>query len=245
MSVILSVRRIYQWIPYQVRDDKCEILRSAQDDRHKIMAEIDKKEELKKIAEEISQCFKCPLSKTRTHTVPGDGNPEAEIMLIGEAPGYHEDQKGIPFCGAAGKFLEEMLAEIGLKRSDVYIANTLKCRPPENRDPEESEKTACRPYLDRQIKIIQPKLIVGLGKHAVSTLMPGAGTITQLHGKAVRRPSGQVYFALYHPAAALHNGGLRQTLIDDFKKIPAILEKIKNQKENIKNKEEAKQQKLI
>jgi DNA polymerase len=212
------------------------------------MAEIDKKEELLKVAEEISVCVKCPLSKTRTNTVPGDGSAEAEIMLIGEAPGYHEDQKGIPFCGAAGKFLEEMLAEIGLKRSDVFIANTLKCRPPENRDPEDAEKTACRPYLDRQIKIIEPKLIVCLGKHAVSTLMPGAGSITQLHGKAVRRPSGQVYFALYHPAAALHNGSLRQTLVDDFKKIPAIIEKIKDKKSNIKNKEEetnTKQQKLI
>jgi len=211
------------------------------------MAEIDKKEELLKVADEVSACVKCPLSKTRTNTVPGDGSAEAEIMLIGEAPGFHEDQKGIPFCGAAGKFLEEMLAEIGLKRSDVFIANTLKCRPPENRDPEESEKAACRPYLDRQVEIIKPKLIVGLGKHAVSTLMPGAGTITQLHGKAVRRPSGQVYFALYHPAAALHNGGLRQTLIDDFKKIPAILAKIKSKNTNHKNIEEdsTKQQKLI
>lgn len=211
------------------------------------MAEIDKKEELLKVAEEVSACVKCPLSKTRTNTVPGDGSAEAEIMLIGEAPGFHEDQKGIPFCGAAGKFLEEMLAEIGLTRADVFIANTLKCRPPENRDPEDAEKAACRPYLDHQIKIIKPKLIIGLGKHAVSTLMPGAGTITQLHGKAVRRPSGQVYFALYHPAAALHNGGLRQTLIDDFKKIPAILAKIKSQNTNHKNIEEdsTKQQKLI
>lgn len=212
------------------------------------MAEIDKKVELKKVADEISQCFKCPLSKTRTNTVPGDGNPEAEIMLIGEAPGYHEDQQGIPFCGAAGKFLEEMLQEIGLKRSDVFIANTLKCRPPENRDPEEEEKKACRPYLDHQIEIINPKLIVCLGKHAMGSLIPGAGTITQLHGKAVRRPSGRVYFALYHPAAALHNGGLRQTLIDDFKKIPAIIDKIKNEKSKMKkeeNKENIKQQKLI
>jgi len=212
------------------------------------MAEIDKKEELLKVSDEISKCFECPLSKTRTNTVPGEGNSDADIMLIGEAPGFHEDEKGVPFCGAAGKFLEEMLAGIGLKRDDVFIANTLKCRPPENRDPEESEKTACRPYLDRQIKIINPKLIVGLGRHAVSTLMPGAGSITQLHGKAVRRPSGQVYFALYHPAAALHNGSLRQTLIDDFKKIPPIIEKIKNEKLKMKkedNQEDVKQQKLI
>lgn len=211
------------------------------------MAEIDKKEELLVIADEISKCLKCALSKTRTKTVPGEGNAKSKIMLIGEAPGFNEDQKGIPFCGAAGNFLEEMLGNIGLTRKDVFIANTLKCRPPENRDPEDSEKAACRPYLDRQIQIIKPNLIVCLGRHSMSSLMPGAGNITQLHGKVIRRPSGQIYFALYHPAAALHNGSLRQTLVDDFKKIPAIIEKIENQKEKIKNNEEdnIKQQKLI
>ena len=194
------------------------------------MAEIDKKDELKKVADEIGNCFNCSLAKTRSNTVPGEGNSTAEIVFIGEAPGFNEDQKGIPFCGAAGKFLDEMLAGIDLKRSDVFIANTLKCRPPENRDPEESEKAACRSYLDRQLKIIEPKLIICLGRHSMATFMPGAGGITKLHGKAVRRPSGQVYFALYHPAAALHNGGLRQTLIDDFKKIPSILNKIETDK---------------
>ena len=209
---------------------------------------MDKAKELKIVAEEIAICDKCPLSKTRSKTVPGEGNSNAEIMFIGEAPGFNEDQKGIPFCGAAGSFLAEMLAEIGLERSDVFIANTLKCRPPENRDPEESEKEACKSYLERQIKIIEPKLIVCLGRHSMSALMPGAGSITQLHGKAVRRPSGQVYLALYHPAAALHNGGLRQTLIEDFQKIPAILNKLKTNNEKLITKEEdsnIKQQKLI
>ncbi len=209
---------------------------------------MDKQKELKIVAEEIANCEKCLLAKTRSKTVVGEGNPNAEVMFIGEAPGYHEDQKGIPFCGAAGEFLGEMLASIGMKRSDVFVANTLKCRPPENRDPEETEKQACRSYLDCQIKIIEPKLIVCLGRHSVSTLLPGAGNITKLHGKAVRRPSSQVYLALYHPAAALHNGGLRQTLIEDFQKIPAILEKIKMQKSKIKIKEKdsnIEQQKLI
>lgn len=187
---------------------------------------MDNKSQLEEIAGEIAMCEKCSLSKTRTNTVPGSGNPDAEILFVGEAPGQKEDEQGIPFCGAAGKFLDEMLGVIGLDRDQVFIANTLKCRPPENRDPEESEKAACRPYLDRQVETIKPKLIVCLGRHSVANFMPGAGGISALHGKAVRRPSGQVYLALYHPAAALHNGGLRQTLIEDFKKIPAILKKI-------------------
>lgn len=199
--------------------------------------------ELKIIADEIAVCTKCPLYKTRTHTVPGEGNLQASIMFVGEAPGFNEDQRGIPFCGAAGSFLEEMLAEIDLKREDVFICNTLKCRPPENRDPEESEKQACRPYLERQIRVIKPNLIVCLGRHSLSSLMPSAGSITQVHGKAVRRPSGQTYLALYHPAAALHNSNLKQTLIDDFIKIPAILEKIEEDQEDQEDK--IKQQKLI
>lgn len=189
---------------------------------------MSKQSQLDEIASEIAQCVKCPLSNSRNNTVPGSGSPEADILFVGEAPGQKEDEQGVPFCGAAGKFLDEMLSVIGLSRDKVFIANTLKCRPPENRDPEDSEKEACRPYLDRQVEIINPKLIVCLGRHSVATFMPGAGGISKLHGKAVRRPNGQVYLALYHPAAALHNGGLRSTLIEDFKKIPAIINKIKN-----------------
>lgn len=187
---------------------------------------MNNKIKLDEIAVEIAGCTKCSLFKTRTNTVPGSGDPNSKILFVGEAPGQREDEQGIPFCGAAGKFLTEMLAEIGLTRDEVFIANTLKCRPPENRDPEESEKEACRPYLDRQVETIKPRLIVCLGRHSVANFMPGAGGISKLHGKAVRRPSGQVYLALYHPAAALHNGGLRSTLMEDFKKIPAILQKI-------------------
>lgn len=209
---------------------------------------MDHKAKLDEIAAQIAECRKCALSKTRTNTVPGSGDANSEILFVGEAPGQKEDESGVPFCGAAGKFLEEMLASIGLSRDQVFIANTLKCRPPDNRDPEESEKEMCRPYLDRQVEIIKPKLIVCLGRHSVANFMPGAGGISQLHGKAVRRPNGQVYLALYHPAAALHNGGLRSTLIEDFKKISAILQKIpteelKNQKTEEKGKIE--QQKLI
>lgn len=188
-----------------------------------------KQKALLEVAEEIKDCKKCPLYKTRNITVPGSGDANSKILFVGEAPGQKEDEQGIPFCGAAGKFLDEMLISIGLCRDQVFIANTLKCRPPDNRDPEDSEKIACRPYLDRQVKIINPKLIVCLGRHSVANFMPGAGGISKMHGKAVRRPNGQVYLALYHPAAALHNGGLRATLMEDFKKIPAILRKIETE----------------
>lgn len=203
---------------------------------------------LKEIAEEIKSCTNCPLHKTRTNTVPGSGDPGAEILFVGEAPGANEDAQGIPFCGAAGKFLDEMLSAIGMTRDQVFIANTLKCRPPENRDPEDSEKAACRHFLDRQVEMIKPKLIVCLGRHSVANFMPGAGGISKLHGHAVRRPNGQVYLALYHPAAALHNGGLRATLLEDFKKIPAILRKIEaSEKDDVPTKDEvhSEQQKLI
>ncbi|MFA7244197.1 MAG: uracil-DNA glycosylase [Patescibacteria group bacterium] len=197
---------------------------------------MNKKEELDIIAGEVSKCALCPLSKSRTNTVPGSGDPDADILFVGEAPGEKEDLAGIPFCGAAGKFLDEMLASIGLTREKVFILNTVKCRPPGNRDPEDTEKEACKSYLNRQLEIIKPKLIVCLGRHSCNTFIPAAGGISKLHGKAVKRPNGQVYFALYHPAAALHNGGLRGTLMDDFKKVPAVLKKIKEQetKGNIK-----------
>ena len=205
-----------------------------------------KSAELNKIRAEVSICQKCQLSKTRNTTVPGEGKPEAEILFIGEAPGAREDATGIPFCGAAGKFLDEMLASINLQRSDIFITNCVKCRPPENRDPEEEEKLACRPYLDRQFSIINPKLIVCLGRHSTATFLPGAGGITALHGKALKRPNGQVYLPLYHPAAALHNGSLRETLISDFAKIPAILSKINSTKKiEPTEKNIIKQQKLI
>lgn len=210
------------------------------------MDELEKRKELISIADQVCKCSKCILAKTRTNAVPGDGNFETKVMFIGEAPGANEDQAGIPFCGAAGKFLDEMLGSISLQRSDIFITNTVKCRPPENRDPEEDEKSACRPYLEEQIRLIAPKLIVALGRHAAASLLPGMPSISKIHGKALKRPNGIVYLPLYHPAAALHNGGLRSTLIADFQKIPEILKKIESiQKPEAETENQFKQNKLI
>ena len=186
----------------------------------------EKQKKLSQLRQEISKCQKCPLAKSRTRTVPGEGDPNAEIIFIGEAPGFNEDQQGVPFCGNAGKFLDELLASIDMKREDVFIANTLKCRPPENRDPQPIEKEACRSYLDQQIEIIAPKIIITLGRHSTETFLPGAGGITKLRAKLFRRPGNRYFFPLYHPAAALHNGSLRDTLIQDFNNIPEALKKI-------------------
>lgn len=168
------------------------------------------------------------LKKQATQLVFGDGNAEANIVFIGEAPGKNEDQQGKPFVGAAGKFLNEMLEMINLKREDIYITNIVKYRPPNNRDPEPAEKAEWLPYLQEQLDIIQPKLIVTLGRHSMDVLLPGL-KISQVHGQP-KRYRDHVYLPLFHPAAALYNGGMRQTLIDDFALIPAILKKI-NDKE--------------
>jgi len=189
----------------------------------------EKQEKLAQLREEISKCQKCPLYNSRTNTVPGEGDPNAEIMFIGEAPGFSEDQKGVPFCGNAGEFLEELLESINLKREDVFITNTLKCRPPENRDPLPEEKSACREYLEEQIAVINPKIVVTLGRHSTETYLPGLGGISKLRAKLYHRPNGIYYFPLYHPAAALHNGAMRQTLIDDFAKLPMALKKIETE----------------
>jgi DNA polymerase len=204
-----------------------------------------KKEELQRLREEILSCVKCNLSNTRIKAVPGEGNLNSEIIFIGEAPGANEDKEGIPFCGAAGKFLDEMLSSIGLHRNDVYIMNTIKCRPPGNRDPEDQEKEACREYLDRQIELIKPKIIVCLGRHAAASLLPGQPSISKIHGRALKRPNGIVYLPLYHPAAALHNGGLRQTLLSDFVKLKSLLNRIKKEEQDNSSKIELIQGRLI
>lgn len=184
---------------------------------------------LEDLAKQIKACKKCPLYKTRTKAVPGEGNPKAEMMLIGEAPGVQEDLQGRPFVGSAGKFLEEMLGLIKLKREDVFIGNVIKCRPPENREPLPDEIEACWPYLVQQIKIIKPKIIVTLGRHALQRFLPQA-SISQVHGKVMRRNVPDlgkiIFYALYHPAAALYQGNLREILTKDFKKIPKVLEKV-------------------
>lgn len=181
--------------------------------------------QLNELGKQIVIANTCPeLAKTATQLVFGEGNPDADIVFIGEAPGKNEDLQGKPFIGAAGKFLNEMLEMIGLKREDVYITNIVKYRPPNNRDPSPEEKKSFLPYLQQQLSIINPKLIVTLGRHSMDVLLPGL-KISQVHGEP-KRYQGKVYLPLFHPAAALYNGGLRQTLIDDFAKIPQILTKI-------------------
>lgn len=185
-----------------------------------------KQKQLEKIKADILKQKICPeLSEGATQLVFGDGNPDAEIVFIGEAPGKNEDLQGLPFVGAAGKFLNEMLETIGLKRQDVYITNIVKYRPPNNRDPYPDEKAAFLPFLRRQLEVIKPKLVVTLGRHSMEMLLPPGLLISQCHGHA-KRFAGQVYLPLFHPAAALYNGGMRQTLIDDFVRIPRILAKI-------------------
>jgi uracil-DNA glycosylase len=171
----------------------------------------------------------CVLKETATQAVFGDGNAEADIVFIGEAPGKNEDIEGRPFVGAAGKFLTEMLAGIGMKRDDVYITNIVKYRPPNNRDPEPDEKQACNEWLINELKIISPKLIVFLGRHSMGRFFPQE-KISDIHGKLLIKTTPelgkQACMPLYHPAAALYNGAMRETLIKDFNKIPKALEKL-------------------
>ncbi|MCD6290156.1 MAG: uracil-DNA glycosylase [Anaerolineae bacterium] len=178
-------------------------------------------EELDRIAAEIRACSLCPLSRGRTHAVPGEGPADAEIMFIGEAPGFHEDRQGRPFVGAAGKFLEELLASIGMSRDQVYITNVVKCRPPGNRDPLPGELRACRPYLDRQIEVIKPKIIVTLGRYSMARYFPGA-SISRIHGQP-KRVGGTIYFPMFHPAAGLHQPRWRPLIEEDIKKLPGLL----------------------
>lgn len=189
------------------------------------MAQSTKQQDLDALAATIAADDVCAeLRAQATQLVLGVGNPDADIVFIGEAPGKNEDLQGEPFVGAAGKFLNEMLEMIGLKRSDIYITNIVKYRPPNNRDPLPEEKAAFLPYLQKQIEIIQPKLIVTLGRHSMDSLLPGL-KISHVHGQP-KRYDGQVYLPLFHPAAALYNGAMRQTLVDDFASIPLILQKI-------------------
>jgi len=153
--------------------------------------------------------------------VPGEGAEDAELLFIGEAPGWHEDQQGRPFVGPAGQFLDELLASVGLKREDVYIANVIKCRPPQNRDPLPSEIENCRKWLDRQIEIIQPRMIITLGRYSLMRYFPSE-SIGKIHGKP-RKLQDVVYYPMYHPAAALHQGSLRRTIEADMLRIPQVL----------------------
>ncbi|MFC1941298.1 uracil-DNA glycosylase [Chloroflexota bacterium] len=170
---------------------------------------------------EIALCQQCGIAKFRTNVVPGEGVEDADILFIGEAPGWHEDQQGRPFVGPAGKFLDELLASINLRREQVYIANVIKCRPTGNRDPLPIEIRNCRNWLDRQIEIIRPKMIVTLGRYSMAMFFPGK-SISKIHGTAQKRDN-IIYYAMYHPAAALHQQSLRQAIEADMLKIPPLL----------------------
>jgi len=190
---------------------------------------MDKKVALENLNKKWMKECECELKQTAKQAVPGDGNPDAEIVFIGEAPGRSEDEQGRPFVGAAGKFLAEMLSLINLKREDVYITNIVKYRPPNNRDPLPEEKASCREWLLQELKIISPKIIIFLGRHSMNNFFP-AEKISLAHGKllvkAFKGMPTKYFFALYHPAAALYDDSMREVLINDFKKIPKVLEKI-------------------
>ncbi len=184
---------------------------------------IDNREQaLGTIHTQIWACTRCPLHVGRTHAVPGDGPVDATLMFIGEAPGFHEDQQGIPFVGAAGKFLSELLQKAGIDRGVVYITNVIKCRPPGNREPQIEEVAVCTPYLDQQIEIINPQVIITLGRHSMNRAFPNE-KISVVHGQP-RKVNGRVYFPMYHPAAALHQPSLRSTVEADFDKLRALLD---------------------
>jgi DNA polymerase len=185
------------------------------------MAHSPEHDSLSQIASEVVVCPLCELSRSRTNAVPGEGNPQARVMLIGEAPGFHEDQQGKPFIGASGKFLSELLTKAGLSREEVFITNIVKCRPPGNRDPLPDEIAACRPYLERQIAQIDPDVIVTLGRFSMAQFFPGE-RISRIHGQP-KEIGQRLYIPMYHPAAALHQGALRATIQEDFDKLPRLL----------------------
>jgi DNA polymerase len=177
---------------------------------------------------EIAGCVRCPLSATRTTVVVGSGPHDARLMLVGEAPGYHEDQQGIPFVGAAGQLLDRLLGEIGLSRAEVFVANVLKCRPPGNRDPEPAEIDACRGYLERQVELVAPLVIGSLGNFATRLLSGRQVGITRVHGSPLRITVGArrtVLYPLYHPAAALRTPAMMAALRDDLARLPELFER--------------------
>jgi DNA polymerase len=181
----------------------------------------DKRRALALVAKRVAACRDCDLCKGRNNAVPGEGNADADIMFIGEGPGFYEDQQGRPFVGASGKFLDELIGSIGYDRRKVFIANVVKCRPPQNRDPQPDEIEACGTYLQEQIDIIDPKVIVTLGRHSMQRYFPGEA-ISRVHGQP-RRKDDRIVVPMYHPAAALHQGSLRKVIEADFAKLPDFL----------------------
>src|SRR5918992_614170 len=177
---------------------------------------------LEQVADEVRACTRCPLAARRTHAVPGEGNLRSDVLLVGEGPGAREDATGRPFVGPAGQLLNELLHSIGWQRGDVFIANVVKCRPPGNRDPEPYEIDACSSYLDRQERALDPAVVVTLGRHSLQRYLPGA-RIGAIHGRLQRAGAGRHVFPMYHPAAALHQASLRETLFRDIRGLPAAL----------------------
>lgn len=173
------------------------------------------------IAREIAACQNCPLYKGRTRTVPGAGPVNADIMFVGEAPGFHEDQQGVPFVGASGKYLEQLLEQVGLSRREVFISNVVKCRPPGNRDPLRPELDACESYLNRQIEVINPKVIITLGRFSMAKYFPN-GRISKIHGQP-KRADGRLYYPMFHPAAILRNPRLRPEMEADMHRVVELI----------------------
>lgn len=203
---------------------------------------------LHQIAIEVAACTKCILHHSRKNAVPGEGPPDAEIIFIGEGPGFHENEQGRPFVGAAGKFLDELLASAGLKREQVFIANVVKCRPPANRDPLPDELDACSEYLERQIQAINPRVIVTLGRYSMARYLPNA-RISDVHGQAMHI-KGHLIVPMYHPAAALHQPSLKTAVERDFAQLPEIIAKSAeappiNEQPDVEEKAEPKQLSLF
>jgi uracil-DNA glycosylase family 4 len=194
----------------------------------------ERRDELVELYHELKDCQRCPLAATRTNVVFGSGNADADLMFVGEAPGFHEDQQGKPFVGAAGKLLDKLLGEIGMSRDDVFIANVLKCRPPGNRDPEPEEIEECKPFLHRQVELIEPLVICTLGNFSTKLLTRRQDGITRVHG----RPQDHVIaglpiriYPIFHPAAGLRSTSMLETLREDFQKLPELLEAARPQPE--------------
>ena len=204
---------------------------------------MNSEETLAQIAKEVAVCTNCALHHSRKKAVPGEGPAHAEIMFIGEGPGFHENEQGRPFVGAAGKFLDQLLAQAGVTRADVFIGNVVKCRPPENRDPLPDELSACNIYLERQIEAINPSIIVTLGRFSMSKFMPGA-KISQVHGQ-MRKVGERYVIAMFQPAAALHQAALKPAILADFAKLPDLLKQARaglgREKVEVKKQDEKKE----
>lgn len=177
---------------------------------------------LEELNDRCEECTRCRLRKTATQVVPGEGSPQADIMFIGEGPGKREDESGRPFVGPAGRFLSKLLKSIDLARKDVFITNMVKCRPPNNRDPKDDEKKTCRPWLNKQIELIEPEIFVPLGRHAMHKFLPKA-KISKEHGNIYSK-DGKIYAVMYHPAVALYDGSMRSVLMEDFQVLKKFLQ---------------------